>query len=121
MRVMQSEGSGLTLIKPGDLRNELLSGKRICYTCLARAIRSPEPDAFEIRWLLIAEIVIFIAVATGLALTSLLRIDSTIPAVLSLFSLTFFVSVRRKLRKSDRSKPSRRSEELVSAEKLFDS
>ncbi len=99
-------------------------GKRICYTCLTRAFRSPEPDTFEIRWLLIAEIAIFVAVATSLATTSLLRLDSTIPAVLSLLSLAFFASeryVRRKLGKPHKPKTLRRSEELVSVEKLFDS
>jgi hypothetical protein len=118
------KAAGLTLFRPGDLRDELLVGKKICNTCVARAFRSPEPDAFEIRWLLITEIAIFILVATSLVITSLLRIDSTIPAVLLLLSLTLFVSeryARRKLWKPHNSNSARRSEELVSVEKLFDS
>jgi len=117
------KAAGLTLIKSGDLRDDFV-GKRICYTCLARAFRYPKPDTFEIRWLLIAEITAFIAIAASLAITGLLRLDSTIPAILFLLSLAFFVSersLRREIGKRHRSKPMKRSEDLVSVEKLFDS
>jgi hypothetical protein len=114
----------LTLIKSGDLRYDRLVGRRICYTCVARVFRSQEPDTFEIRWLLIAEITAFVITAASLAITGLLRLDLTIPAGLLLFSLGFFVSeryLRTELRKRRLSKPRKPSEDLVSVEKLLDS
>jgi len=86
------KAAGLTLIKPGDIPGDLLAGKKTCYTCIARALIPPSQDAFEIRWLLIAEIAVFITLAASLPITGLLGIDRTIPAILLLLSITFFLS-----------------------------
>ena len=117
------KGAGLTLIKPGDIPGDLLVGKKICYTCIARALRPPSRDAFEIRWLLVAEIAVFITLAASLAITSLLGIDRTIPAILLLIAITFFVSerwIRRAMCKQQPSKPKNRSQQAISTERIFE-
>jgi len=86
-------------------------------------LRPPTQDAFENRWLLIAEIAVFIALAASLPITGLLGIDRTIPAILLLLSITFFVSerwIRRAMSKQQPSKPKNRSEQVVSTERLFE-
>ena len=98
-------------------------GKKICYTCIARALRPPSRNVFEIRWLLIVEIVVFITLAATLPITGLLGIDRTIPAILLLTAITFFVSerwIRRAICKQQPSKPENRSEQVVSTERLFE-
>jgi len=86
-------------------------------------LRPPTQDAFEIRWLLIAEIAVFITLAASLPITGVLGVDRTTPAILLLLSITFFVSerwTRRAMRKQQPSKPKNRSEQALSTERLFE-
>jgi len=69
------------------------------------------------------EIAVFITLTASLLITGLLGIDRTIPAILLLLSITFFLSerwIRRVLCKQQPSKPENRSEQVVSTERLFE-
>ena len=123
VRILQTEGCGSDSDQTKRYPRRPLVGKKICYTCIARALKPPIQDNFEIRWLLIAEIAVFITLAASLPITGLPGVDRTIPGILLLLSITFFVSerwIRRAMRKRQSSKPENRSEQVVSTEKLFE-